>query len=100
MCHRGARHLVILSRQADTKPGVAKLRKDLALKGVEVVAVPCDITDIEQVQVAMSQVGKTSPPVRGIIQAAMVLEVLLPAQSCQSAPAHFTKALRTPFLTI
>jgi hypothetical protein len=82
MCNRGARHIVILSRQADTRPGVAKLIEDLAVHGAKVAAVPCDITDSQQVQVAMAQVCKTSPPVRGLIQAAMVLEVLLPAQSC------------------
>ncbi|RLL97465.1 hypothetical protein CFD26_104804 [Aspergillus turcosus] len=74
MWQRGARHIAILSRSPHGRPELCSLQKEMAFKGAHLAMFACDITDEKQVQAAMAQIRSEHPPVRGVIQAAMVLD--------------------------
>ncbi|KAK7990733.1 hypothetical protein PG990_015013 [Apiospora arundinis] len=70
----GARHLCFLSRSSttaspDTETFLANLRK----RQVSVSAYKCDIADIRSLRAALQQCRQEHPPIKGIIQCAMVL---------------------------
>jgi NAD(P)-dependent dehydrogenase (short-subunit alcohol dehydrogenase family) len=75
MVRRGARHLLLLSRSGATKPAAIQLLNELKGEGVEVWAPACDITDAEALASVLSQSARSMPPIKGCIQAAMVLKV-------------------------
>ncbi|KAF4512783.1 hypothetical protein G6O67_000122 [Ophiocordyceps sinensis] len=74
MASRGARNLILLSRSGAQAPEAKALVGDLRDAGVQVDAVACDIADAERVDEILSDAMKRMPPIRGVIQAAMVLE--------------------------
>ncbi|KAK8007468.1 hypothetical protein PG989_001458 [Apiospora arundinis] len=70
----GARHLCFLSRSSttaspDTETFLANLRK----RQVSVSAYKCDIADMRSLRAALQQCRQEHPPIKGIIQCAMVL---------------------------
>lgn len=69
----GARKLCFLSRSGAKSAEARKLVSDLELRGVEVLAPLCDVTDTQAVRRAVKACGDTLGPVRGVIQCAMVL---------------------------
>lgn len=73
LVQRGARHLVLLSRRGeDADRGfVAELRA----AGCAVAAPPCDASDAKALAQAAAEWARTMPPVQGVIQAAMALQV-------------------------
>ncbi|KAL8909785.1 MAG: hypothetical protein Q9171_004904 [Xanthocarpia ochracea] len=68
----GSRHLIILSRNAQSQKQV-EFYTDLRTAGCEVVARNCDICDEVDLTHALNEC-KGLPPVRGVIQGAMVLQ--------------------------
>lgn len=76
MVEQGARHLLFLSRQGAKHPDAAGVLETLnASHGVQAAAYECDITDSEQAQRAFSRCRDEKPPIRGLLQAAMLLSV-------------------------
>ena len=75
MGEHGAKHIVLLSRRALSTEQQRNLREEfIKYGGLEVLAAECDITSITNVQ-RLSLSGLANlPPVRGIIQSAMVLK--------------------------
>jgi acyl carrier protein/NADP-dependent 3-hydroxy acid dehydrogenase YdfG len=71
---RGVGNLVLLSRRGQDTPGAQKAVDDLALQGVKVLALACDVTDADSVAAALQQAAAKLPPIRGILHAAMVLD--------------------------
>jgi NAD(P)-dependent dehydrogenase (short-subunit alcohol dehydrogenase family) len=74
MARQGAKHLIILSRRGETQSSrelLAKLRD----AGCEAEIYSCDVADKAQLERALHQSMKIMPPIRGVIQAAMVLKV-------------------------
>ena len=67
---RGAKHLIILSRNARAGPYLANLEE----AGCKVRVVGCDVSDESQVAWALQSCADL-PPIRGVIQGAMVLQV-------------------------
>ena len=67
---RGAKYLILLSRSARAGPHLAELGQ----AGCQVRAVGCDVSDEAQVARALQSCADM-PPIRGIIQGAMVLQV-------------------------
>ncbi|KAI5219448.1 putative polyketide synthase [Aureobasidium subglaciale] len=69
----GAKHLLLLSRsagrQAETNPSIRKLQES----GCNVEARDCDVADAQALGDSLEWCRKSMPPIRGIIQAAMVL---------------------------
>ncbi|KAJ5644416.1 hypothetical protein N7507_010427 [Penicillium longicatenatum] len=73
MVSQGARNLVLLGRSGPTTEAARILIDELSAQGVTVQAPPCDIIDTQSVQSVMGQVMQTMPPIKGLIQASMVL---------------------------
>ena len=79
ICHflakHGAKHIVTLSRR-NLDPEVRQAFEDeIRTMGAEIHVFSCDIIDNERVHEIASVCKATLPPVRGIIQAAMILRV-------------------------
>ncbi|MBD2773049.1 polyketide synthase [Iningainema tapete] len=73
MVERGARHLVLVGRSA-VKPAVRSQLEQLELFGAQVVVAQADVSDYKQVAGLLTSLTQSSPPLRGIIHAAGVLD--------------------------
>ncbi|KAH9990456.1 ketoacyl-synt-domain-containing protein [Xylariaceae sp. FL0662B] len=69
----GARHLIVPSRSGASAPAAAKLVTSLSSEGVDVVTTRCDITNEAALATLFEDSKKTMPPIRGVINCAMVL---------------------------
>ncbi|KAI1653021.1 hypothetical protein F4813DRAFT_400491 [Daldinia decipiens] len=74
MAERGAKYLIVPSRSGSSKPVLAEVISDLAKRGVNVFAPACDVSSSESVAKILEEAGRTMPPVKGCINAAMVLQ--------------------------
>ena len=73
---RGARHLVLLSRSASTPDHSNKaFVRSLEAHGTTVTLQSCDIADKSQLMGVFADCARRMLPVKGVIQAAMVLKV-------------------------
>jgi NADPH:quinone reductase-like Zn-dependent oxidoreductase len=75
MVTRGARNLLLLSRQGGETSAAEPFLNKLTASGVEVFAPKCDIGDEKAVNEVFREVQKCMPPIKGCIQASMVLKV-------------------------
>lgn len=73
MVQRGARNFVYVSRGGTSSAAATELIEQLSADNVRTVVVQCDITDAQKLSAALGTVLKTLPPLRGVIQGAMVL---------------------------
>lgn len=73
---RGARHLIILSRSAQSYQHTA-FYNELRAARCDVVARSCNIADKADLARALNECS-TMPPVKGVIQGGMVLRVCFP----------------------
>lgn len=76
MTDHGARNLIFASRSGLAKQEARELVKELKEKGVTVAVFSCDISDPSQLKYSLAQ-ASSMPPIRGVIQGAMVLQVCL-----------------------
>ncbi|KAI3574484.1 beta-ketoacyl synthase [Fusarium oxysporum f. sp. albedinis] len=74
MADRGAKHLVIPSRSGATSEAAAQLVAELTFCGVNIVAPKCDVSVREDVAVMLEDCARAMPPIKGCINAAMVLQ--------------------------
>ena len=75
MIDHGAKNLIILSRSGKKHALAAKLSRDLEQADCRVVMPECNITDGALVGRILNDSAKLMPPIRGVIQGAMVLNV-------------------------
>ncbi|KAJ6127372.1 hypothetical protein N7523_002984 [Penicillium sp. IBT 18751x] len=73
LADRGARHLLLLSRSGGYSEKSRVLIDTLKDKGVDVVAPACDVSDGTLLQHVLQEYTSQMPPIKGCIQAAMVL---------------------------
>jgi acyl transferase domain-containing protein/acyl carrier protein len=73
LVERGARHLVLVGRSA-VKPTIRSQLEQLELSGARVAVAQADVSDYEQVAELLTSLTQSSPPLRGIIHAAGVLD--------------------------
>nr|WHN38867.1 polyketide synthase 6 [Elsinoe perseae] len=74
LAQRGARHILLLSRSASKTSLTAELTTKLAAQGCQVGGISCDITDPVSITEALrSAAAADFPPVKGILQGAMIL---------------------------
>lgn len=85
MASRGAKHLILPSRSGPSSKAATEAVAELAKKGVNVVAPKCDVSSASSLAEVLEECSKTMPPVKGCINAAMVLQVYL-------VPIHSTRA--------
>ncbi|KAL4788849.1 hypothetical protein BDV19DRAFT_62188 [Aspergillus venezuelensis] len=70
----GAKHLAVLSRSAETSPTGSILTTELQSKGCRVKLVSCDVSDEGSLARALKTCSEELPPIRGVLQGAMVLQ--------------------------
>ncbi|EFQ36689.1 KR domain-containing protein [Colletotrichum graminicola] len=73
MYTRGAKHFIILGKSGIAKAGAAKFIQELELGGARVWAPACDLSDRNLLQSILNEATTKMPPIKGCIQAAMVL---------------------------
>lgn len=91
MVQRGARNLVYVSRGGASSAAAKELIAELNEAKVRTVVLQCDVTDVKKLSAALGAALKTLPPLRGVIQGAMVLNDGIFANMAHSA---FVQALR------
>ena len=74
MADHGAKSLIFASRSGLAKQEARELVKVLKERGITVAVHSCDIGDASQLKYALTQTNYM-PPIRGVIQGAMVLQV-------------------------
>lgn len=53
------------------------LKEELESLGVKLVGYACDVANLKHLETTLKQCAKEMPPVRGVIQSAMVIRVSL-----------------------
>ena len=75
MIRNGAKNLIFASRSGLAKQSARDVVAHLQDQGAKVAVFECDISDSEQVAHMVAQSEKRMPPIRGLIQGAMILRV-------------------------
>lgn len=75
MMRKGVKHLIIPSRRGPVSQAAIELVADLENNGVKVVATPCDVSSTDSLSALLAQCSVSMPPIKGCINAAMVLQV-------------------------
>ena len=75
MMEHGARNFVFASRSGLSKQSAKDLVSLLESRGARVAVFNCNASMEDQVDGMVSECKKTLPPIRGVIQGAMVLRV-------------------------
>jgi KR domain/Phosphopantetheine attachment site len=83
MAERKAKNLILLSRSGIQHEAARILLDELKAKGVNVAAPPCDVSDLQALSFTLAECSKTMPPIKGCIQASMVLKVRLPNETSE-----------------
>ncbi|KAK4034298.1 hypothetical protein C8A01DRAFT_49278 [Parachaetomium inaequale] len=74
MVSKGARNLVLVSRNATSHPAATEVCQEAELAGCRVEIRDCDISDEGSLVGLLRDCSTTLPPIRGAINAAMVLD--------------------------
>ncbi|KAL9123055.1 MAG: hypothetical protein Q9187_000382 [Circinaria calcarea] len=74
----GAKHLVLLSRSAASQTSSGAFLEQLKATGCNIVTRNCNISERSELARAVNACTEGMPPVRGVINAAMVLQVIDP----------------------
>ena len=75
MANHGAKNLIILSRSANAQEKAGPFVAEMEKVGCTVKAIGCDISDESELAKALEDCAQNMPPIRGVIQGAMVLQV-------------------------
>ena len=81
MTEHGARNLILVNRSGLHNQEARDTVQALEGKGASVAVYSCDITDAVQVEATVVQAAKEMPPIKGVIQGAMMLRVSALASS-------------------
>ncbi|KAF2419578.1 putative polyketide synthase [Tothia fuscella] len=74
MVNHGARYIAFTSRSGIKQAAAAEAVRDLERRGATVKVVTCDISDEGQLKAALIDIGKDLPPIKGLIQSALVIK--------------------------
>ncbi|KAJ5724992.1 polyketide synthase [Penicillium malachiteum] len=74
MVSHGAKNLVFISRSGPKSPKAQDLDSQLQKAGANIAIYACDVADRNALQTVLYTCSQTMPPIRGVIQGAMVLE--------------------------
>lgn len=75
MADKGAKNIIVMSRSAGSSKKSGEVVDEMRKLGVKLLPVSCDVSDALALSQAVEESAKTMPPVRGVVQAAMVLSV-------------------------
>ena len=73
LANHGAKHVAFISRSGDAKPEAKKTISDLENLGVSAISFACDTVHASALEATVSEISNRMPPIKGLIQAAMVL---------------------------
>ena len=85
LVNNGAKHLIFLSRSGLIKPEAKKLVQELTSAGASIASFACDLTDEKSVKAIAEDCTRDLPPICGVIQGAMVLQVTCSISSLPEA---------------
>lgn len=74
LAQRGAQNIIVLSRSANADK-IRPFSEEMQHMGCKIYPVACDISDSVSMARAMEDCRNNMPPIRGVIQGAMVLQV-------------------------
>ncbi|PCG95659.1 Acyl transferase/acyl hydrolase/lysophospholipase [Penicillium occitanis (nom. inval.)] len=74
MAERGAKNIVTFSRSGTMNEQVLSLIESAKELGTTVYVKKCDVSDEDQLKLVISELKDKLPPIRGIVQSAMILE--------------------------
>nr|ALQ32786.1 putative polyketide synthase [Fusarium babinda] len=74
MVSRGAKHLIVPSRSGAASEAAAQLVSDVKSSSVNIVAPKCDVSNQGSVAGMLKECAAIMPPIKGCINAAMVLQ--------------------------
>nr|WOL36632.1 highly reducing polyketide synthase [Pseudogymnoascus verrucosus] len=74
MADHGAKSLIVLSRSANAEEKSRSFIDEMAKAGCKVKAVGCDVSDEDALVEALGECNQDMPPIRGVIQGAMLLK--------------------------
>ncbi|MCJ1392471.1 hypothetical protein MMC18_005338 [Xylographa bjoerkii] len=74
MADKGVKNLVFLSRSGDKKEEARLVVEDLRASGVTTSVYACDVSNESQLRNILQECSRTLPPIKGVIQGAMVLQ--------------------------
>ncbi|KAI0096862.1 hypothetical protein GGR51DRAFT_489918 [Nemania sp. FL0031] len=77
MAEHGARHIAFISRSGGARPEAQEVLEKLQALGVDARPFAGDIADKSQLQAVLNEIASAMPPIRGVIQGAMVLDDVL-----------------------
>jgi NAD(P)-dependent dehydrogenase (short-subunit alcohol dehydrogenase family) len=77
MADHGAKNLIVLSRSANAEEKARPFMVEMEKVGCRVKAVGCDIANESELAKALEECAQDMPPIRGVIQGAMVLQVCI-----------------------
>jgi hypothetical protein len=75
MANLGARSVITLSRSGLDSPKALSLVDEMKCRGVVLTVLKGDAADSEGLRSALNGIEGKVPPIRGVIQAAMVIQV-------------------------
>jgi short-subunit dehydrogenase len=75
MVGRGVQYLILLSRSGSEGHDVTDFLRELEYDGVTVKTPSCDISDKAKLKTLLEQYATEMPPIKGCVQASMILEV-------------------------
>jgi short-subunit dehydrogenase involved in D-alanine esterification of teichoic acids len=75
MAGRGVKNLILPSRSGPREKAALDLVTELQAGGVKVVAPVCDVASVESLSELLVECNESMPPIKGCINAAMVLQV-------------------------
>lgn len=102
MASAGARTLILLFRNAErSQEGAGEFLKDLESMRCRIFIASCDVSDLDSLKAAIAKAAAQDlPPIRGVIQSAMVLKVRSPLNdslhSSVDASDTSTRTLSSP----
>ncbi|CAG8971039.1 hypothetical protein HYALB_00005277 [Hymenoscyphus albidus] len=92
----GAQNIAFLSRSGGTTLQVKAVIAELSAMGVQIKAYSCDIADSSSFQAAMAECAQDLPPVKGVIQMAMILRNIV--QGTWNLHEYFNRELPLDFM--
>lgn len=84
MVERGARNLIVLSRSANAQEKARLFLEEMDKLGCKVKTIGADISDKASLSTALLECNQEMPPIRGVVQGAMVLQVSDPSNCLYS----------------
>ena len=97
MATRGAKNLIVTSRGANAEDKARPFMTEMEKVGCRVKAVGCDVSDAGDLAEALATCKEDMPPIRGVVQGAMVLEVCIDFGNAISS--HLLTDCRIQFLS-